>query len=215
MGEYEMVDKADFKQRHELTPADFERHPAWIGVHNYDYGQPWYEGTDDQTYRPLVEIPRFTGSRGFLLLAARIELADGSVHPGYIGQVADSWDEPIPPRKMRDGNFTPAKQWSKLHGDTPLCVLLLQQPHIFINGKILYFMLGKPEQQRERVRAFYAAIGKSPAEVFPVHFSADPALADGIVEGTMDGFYRFPLREPFEITTGEHFLEEPTSSPDA
>jgi hypothetical protein len=43
MGEWEMVDKADFRQSHEFTRADFERHPAWIGVHNYDYGNPGTE----------------------------------------------------------------------------------------------------------------------------------------------------------------------------
>jgi hypothetical protein len=202
-----MVQTSDFKQIHELTPADFERHPAWIGVHNYDHGQPWYEGTDDQTYRPWIERQRFTGSRGFLLLAARIELADGTVYPGFFRRVADSWDEPLPPRRMRDGNYTPAKQWSKLYGDTPLSILALQHPQIFIDGKMVGFALGKSEKRRDRVRAFYGAIGKTPAEVFPVRFSADPALADGIVEGRMDGFFSFQLRGSFEITAGEQFLE--------
>jgi len=193
MGECKMVDRADFKQSYELTPADFERYPAWIAVQNYDYGQPWYEGTNDQTYRPWVEVRRFTGNRGFLLLAARIELADGTVYPGFIGRVADSWDEPTQPRRMKDGNFTAPLQWSKRHGDTPLSVLSLQRPAIFIGEKIFDFMLGKPERQRERVRSFYAAIEKTPAEVFPVRFSADPALADGIVEGTMDGFLQISI----------------------
>ena len=201
-----MVRIEDFKQIHELTAADFEQYPAWIGVHNYDYGQPWYEGTDDQTYRPWLGPERFTGSRGMLLLAARIELTDGSVYPGFFTRVAENWDEPLPPRRMRDGNYTPAKQWSKRYGDTPLSILALQHPQIFIDGKMIGFALGKPEKRRERVRAFYAAIRKTPSEVFPVRFSADPALADGIVEGRMDGFFSFQLRGSFEITTGEHFL---------
>jgi hypothetical protein len=154
MGECEMVDKTDFKQIYELIPADFERHPAWVGVHNYDYGQPWYEGTDEDTYRPWIEAPRFTGKRGTLLLAARIELADGSIYPGYIGRVDESWDDPIPGRKMKDGNFTPVKQWSKHFGDTPLSILLLQQPHLFVDGKMLDFRLGKPEKQRNACSPF-------------------------------------------------------------
>ncbi|HEY5328457.1 MAG TPA: hypothetical protein VIJ79_01120 [Acidobacteriaceae bacterium] len=204
-----MVDKADFKQKYELTPGDFERHPAWVGVHNYDYGQPWHEGTDEDTYRPWNDAPRFTGRSGFLLLAATIELADGSMFPGCIGRVADSWDEPLPPRKMRDGNYTPAKQWSKLYGDTPLSILLMQHPQIFIDGQMFQFRLvsrglTKPEQ----VRRFYAAVNKKPGEVFPVGFSAEPALADGIVSGRLDGFYSGGLRKPFEVTTGEEFLNE-------
>src|SRR5438552_16309205 len=44
--------KPEMKQESELTLADFLRHPIWIGVHNYDVDEPWYEESDEETVRP-------------------------------------------------------------------------------------------------------------------------------------------------------------------
>src|SRR5689334_3630758 len=54
----------EMKQDYDLTPEDFLRYPVWIGVHNYDYGQPWYEKADEQTFRPWTEPLPFAEKRG-------------------------------------------------------------------------------------------------------------------------------------------------------
>jgi hypothetical protein len=35
-----------------LTSADFERYPVWLGVHNYDCGEPWPHHAALQLRRP-------------------------------------------------------------------------------------------------------------------------------------------------------------------
>ena len=39
-------------------PDDFATHPVWVSCHSVDYDEPWYDGTDEETFRPwLSEIP--------------------------------------------------------------------------------------------------------------------------------------------------------------
>jgi hypothetical protein len=46
------VNRPELKQFGDLTPADFERHPGWIGCHTADYDGAWYDETDEETFRP-------------------------------------------------------------------------------------------------------------------------------------------------------------------
>ena len=69
--------------------------------------------------------------------------------------------------------------------------------------KLIYFL--RQASLRELV---IASNSKRPEDVFPVEFSADPALFKGIVSGRIDGFYTFPLNRPFEIDRGERYLTE-------
>ena len=32
----------ELKQFADLTYSDFERYPVWVGVHDMDYGKPWW-----------------------------------------------------------------------------------------------------------------------------------------------------------------------------
>jgi len=43
----------ELKQFGDLYPADFDRHPVWVGSHGADDGQPWYDETDEETFDPL------------------------------------------------------------------------------------------------------------------------------------------------------------------
>jgi len=137
---------------------------------------------------------------------ATFELADGSKYPGYIRAVPDNWDTPLPPRKMRDGNYTKPLQWSARRGGSPLSILSLHCPVMFVDGRGLDFHLKREPRRKAHVRNFYETVGKPPNAVFPVRFHADPVLASRIVEGRMDGFYTFPLDKPFEIDTGAALL---------
>ena len=74
----------ELKQFGDLTPEDFERHPVWIGCHTADYDEPWYENTDEQTFRPWTGVLPADMSKGMLLVKARLELRDGSRHTGSV-----------------------------------------------------------------------------------------------------------------------------------
>jgi hypothetical protein len=192
-----------------LTPFDFQNHPVWVCVHGRDQDEPWYEQTNDQTYRPwtgaLPYIPRSPFDA--VLVAATFELTDGRIYRGSFNPVAENWDEPLPPRKLRDGSFTKPLQWSARRGGSPLSILALHRPAIFIDGKLYGFnWLRDDEQRREHIQSFYAAIGKPPAAVFPIRFHCDRNLFQGITAGQLDGFFAFPLDKPPVIDTGESFL---------
>jgi hypothetical protein len=194
----------EMKRDSDLTHDDFVRHPVWIGVHNFDSGEPWYELSDEQTFRPWTGALPFDERRGLVLVAATFELADGSCYPGYFRAVREDWDVPLPPRRMRDGNYTKSKQWSARRGGSPLSILSLHLPILFVGGRPLDFHIRLRESRRTtHIKDFYTTLGKTPQEVFPVRFHADPNLTSRIVEGRMEGFYAFPLDKPFEINMGE------------
>lgn len=75
--------KPELKQFGELTAGDFEREPVWIACHVEDYDEPWYDETDEETFRPWSgELP-VNASLGMLLVRATATLADGSSYPGF------------------------------------------------------------------------------------------------------------------------------------
>jgi hypothetical protein len=47
-------------------------------------------------------------------------------------------------------------------------------------------MIGVPEESR---REFLKRLGLPAADVFPIRVAASPALAEGVVEATIDGWY--------------------------
>lgn len=199
------------KDQSSLAQSDFNSFPVWVRAQDYDKDEPWYSETIEQTYRPW-DGPLPLESRSqfpFVLLAASFRLANGESFPGYIQAVSEQWDAPIPPRKLKDDSFTEPKQWSVRHGRTPLSVLALHRPVVFVEGNAYDFHLRRDHGLRRRcVIDFYKSLGKRPEEVFPIDFSADPSLFKGIISGRIDGFYAFPLNKPFEIDTGERYLAD-------
>jgi hypothetical protein len=197
------------KNQSSLLRADFDRHPVWVRVHDYDREQPWYGDSTDQTYRPW-EGPLPLQPRSpfhLVLVAASFRLSNGDSYPGYFNPATTEWDVPLPPRKIKDGSYTASKQWSARRGGSPLSILAIHRPVIFIGEGAYDFQLRHDLDRRKRhILDVYAAIGRRPKEVFPVTFSADPALFSGIVSGHIDGFYSFPLDRPFEIDRGENYL---------
>jgi len=205
------MSKPLLKDQSSLALVDFERFPVWVRSQDYDREEPWYSETTEQTYRPWEGLlPLEPKSQfPFVLLAAKFRLSCGSFYPGYFQPAAEDWDALIPGRKMKDGSFSEPQQWSVRHGGTPLSILALHYPIIFIGDKAYDFQLRRDHRSRRQcVLDFYIAIGKLPDQVFPVEFSADPALFKGIVSGRINGFYSFPLNRPFEIDKGDPYLAE-------
>ena len=176
------MDKPELKQLADLSPRDFARYPVWLGVHNYDSDEEWYDESDEETFRPWTKLLPFNEARGFALLPASFNLADGSVFQGFFRSTREDRDAP-------PGSDQPS--WSSLHGGSPRSILLLQSPEIFVGDRALDFQLRVPRLRHEAISTFYFALRKAPGEVFPVTFTANGNLASGAVDGTIDGFFGF------------------------
>jgi hypothetical protein len=152
--------KPELKQFGDLSAADFDRHPVWIACHTEDFVEPWFNETDEETFRPWTGALPVGPSDGISLVRATFELHDGSRHDGFL---------------------TPAAK----EGD-----LGTLQPHLFFSGESFGFWGGVAGVRPDRRTAFYEALGKGPEAIFPIRFSADPELAAGVVTGQVEGFYR-------------------------
>jgi hypothetical protein len=159
-----IMEKPKLKQFGDLSREDFEQHPVWIGCHTVDYDQPWYDDTDEETFRPWAADLPVDGSEAMLLVRSTVELRDGSTHLGFV--------TPAP---------TP--------GD-----LGTQQPHIFVGSDRAFGfwggIIGVPVEERQ---ALYTMLGKHPDAVFPLRFTGDPALATGEIVGEVLGFYKYSI----------------------
>jgi len=178
----------ELKQIADLTESDFQRHPVWVGVHNMDYGKPWYDSSDERTHRPHAEPQPVAAERGSVLVRASFRLSDGDRYFGFVRAASPNWDVPL-----RPGMATPS---SLSGGHSAHALLGIQQPHIFVAQETFYFwggVAGIPPGKRQR---FYAAIGKPAEAIFPIAFAADSDLATGLTDGEVHGFYRMVLGQP-------------------
>jgi hypothetical protein len=85
-------DVPELKQCGDLTLDDFRKHPVWIGCHGADYDEPWYDDTDEATFRPRTGDLPADPSEGMLLVRATAVLADGSQLAGVITPAFDEGD---------------------------------------------------------------------------------------------------------------------------
>jgi hypothetical protein len=150
------------KQFGELSLDDFDTSSVWVQCHVIDYDEPWYEDTDEETFRPWDRaIPVDPDNAATFLVRAAFELAGGSSPlPGFVTpQAADPVD------------------------------LGTMQPHIFTpRGRLGSFwlgMFGEPDAD------FYHTLLEISAPVFPIRFSALPGLSLGLAAGVLEGFYRW------------------------
>jgi hypothetical protein len=178
----------ELKQFADLTYSDFERCPVWVGVHNMDYGKPWYDTSDESTYRPNTEPLPVAAECGAVLVRASFILCDGSRRHGFVRAVSPSWDVPL-----RKGMATPS---SLSGGDSAHALLGIQQPRIFVNQDTVGFWGGVGGVASEKRQLFYTSLGKPAEAVFPIAFAADAGLATGLTDGEVRGFYRMVLGQP-------------------
>jgi len=153
------------RQCADLVPADFEAAPVWIGCHTADYDEPWYDDTDEETFRPFAGPLPASPGEGMLLVRAQFTLGDGAQLHGFV---------------------TPA-----FEEEVGLADLLLgtQQPAIFAADRILQFWCGGIEPTPARMAETYQALGRGPRDTFPITFRAAPGLATGMTDGIIRGFY--------------------------
>lgn len=201
----------NIKQEEDLNERDLKTHPVWrIARHVEDGTAPTVE-IDERSFSPwkgpITKDIIWPHSK--LLVSSTVHFADGSVYPGFFQLVGTDWDDPLPPRKMRDGSFAKPLQWSARRDGAELSVLSLISPIVFIKGDRLDFNLNRMVQVREtHIRVFYMQIAKTPSETFPVRFETHFGINGTVNSGIIPGFYRFPLDKPYEISTGEDILEK-------
>jgi hypothetical protein len=193
------VSTPELKQEWDLSLVDFERHHVWIGVHNLDLGKPWYEVSNEATYRPWTEVLPVAAEKGSVLVAATFELRDGTTYAGFIGAAPENWDVPPPPRTVPDGGKIQQRSFSARCGGSSLAVLGIQQPRVFVNHQVFRFWGGRRGIPVEKRQAFHTVTGKAPDAIFPLRFRADPKFATGILTGQVDGFYRLVDEQPPQV----------------
>lgn len=150
------------KQFADLALQDFLEHPVWIGVHTVDYDEPWYDDTDEETFRPWTERLPVSAAEGMLLVRASFRLADGRTLPGFL----------TPPGPDEEAS------------------LGIIQPLLFLpNGQQLPFWFGMAKPDLSTLRSSLEAIPAAIPKVFPIRFRGERGLTEGVVSGQLDGFY--------------------------
>jgi hypothetical protein len=156
--------KPELKQFGTLTQDDFHQAPVWAGVHSLDHGEPWYDDTDEETFRPWIQGTPVDPSQGMFLVRSRITLSDGSQFPGFL--------TPVPGT-----------------GEVKESELGMVQPHLFLSdGRAISFWGGMTGFSLDARREIFSMLGKKPDQVFPLRFAADPGLTLGKQSGRMNGF---------------------------
>ena len=152
------------RQFGDLTTADFETHPVWVNCHVIDYDEPWYEETDEETFRPWLKSTPVDPAETMFLVRSSLMLADGTKLSGF-----------ITPQHPQENEGKPD--------------LGLIQPQLFLpTGKRVPFWFGIMTPPKELMADMYASLGKAEPQVFPLAFTAEEGLASGIVSGTVHGF---------------------------
>ncbi|BBO86152.1 hypothetical protein DSCO28_67180 [Desulfosarcina ovata subsp. sediminis] len=141
-----------------------------------DYDEPWYEDTDEETFRPWYKDLPADPSETMFLVKATLTLADGTKMSGF-----------VTPQSPNDSSGKPH--------------LGLIQPQLFLpEGRRVGFWFGILEPPKEEISSFYAALGKDKQDVFPIAFEANDGLAKGITDGSVPGFCSSGNGDKIEIT---------------
>jgi hypothetical protein len=160
------------KQAWELCADDLERYPVWVCVHGRDEQEPWYDDTDEATFRPWQgELPVHPEGGSFLI-SAEFETRSGQRFPGTVRAVGVAW---TPEARGHIGQL---------------------QPCLFAQGRRFSFWGGRVGIPEEEQKAFFEAMGQTAEQIFPLRCSALPGLVDGELTGTVGGFSKLK-REAF------------------
>ncbi len=163
--------KPELKQFGDLSMGDFDRYPVWASCHSFDSEEPWYDETDEETFRSWKLALPVDPADGMFLVKATFHLPDGREFSGFV---------------------TPAHPEAGAN-------LGLIQPYIALAGRVFAFwggMVGVPPERRD---AFYTALGGRRTDVFPIQFSTLPGLASGVTSGVIMGFYRSPVFDDVQV----------------
>lgn len=147
----------------DLAAEHFTRHPVWISVHVADTDEPWYDDTDEETFRPWLGALPVGPDDGLFLLRATFTLADGTALPGFVRPQAEA---------------PPADD-----------VLGLLQGEVFLpSGRREQFWNGLISRPPAGRAALLAELGKPAGAVFPVRVAAGRGLTRGQAAAVFEEF---------------------------
>lgn len=153
--------RPQLKQAGDLTRRDFAAHPVWVHCHIVDYDEPWYDETDEETFRPWLGPLPVDSAQAIFLLSAEALFADGSKHRAII---------------------TPGSSEDDLGS---------MQPSVFLGRRWFPFWGGRPGIPQTMREDFYREARRARiGSIFPVRFSAVARMSNGVTETTVHGFYR-------------------------
>jgi hypothetical protein len=168
-----MAKRPKLVQFADLRSAHFAESAVWASCHSFDSGEPWFDDTDEETFRPWTGPLPARADEGMLLVKALFTLRDGTTLTGFI---------------------TP-------HPGASDPELGIVQPHIFLaDGRPFGFWFGMLEPTPARRAEFYQAVGRPPADVFPMRFTAETGLVVGVQTGQLAGFYSVPDFKNVRVT---------------
>lgn len=145
----------------ELRESDFVNYPVWVLCHILDYDEPWYDKTDEETYRPwtgkVPVKPRFD-----FIGKTTFHFKDGTVYTGFT-HICNNFDySPVP--------------------------FSLVMAILLNNDQQESFWSGGIERSEQKIREFYLRIGKTAEEIFPIQYSVNKELVKEPVVGEITGF---------------------------
>ena len=146
-------------QFRDLRSHHFERYPAWVACHIVDYEQPWYDETNEETYRPCLDATAKVFRDAILLVRADACLADGTLLDAFL---TPTGDEDITKKQ-------------------PHIISADSAPYAFWYGLV------RPSVDLRS--AFYGSLNRGAAQVFPIVFSPRPGLTPEWRAITVEGFY--------------------------
>jgi hypothetical protein len=155
-------DSTELVQFGDLDEDSFAAHPAWVSCHVLDYDEPWYDDTDEETFRPWEGALPVDPALTMFVVSATFRFADGTSYRGLV--------TPIGPQDDGAGALGVMQPWLFLPDAKP----------------VAFWPVQEPAASRERERLLRAT-GKSQEEVFPIRFEADRGLAGGIASGEIPG----------------------------
>ncbi|MES3035291.1 MAG: hypothetical protein V4813_14935 [Gemmatimonadota bacterium] len=157
-----MSPRPNLVQFGDLLAEHFREHPIWVACHSADYDEAWYDETDEETFRAVIDGQPVNASNGMYLVAAEVTLADGARLDGFV--------TPAMPSDASMGTW---------------------QPHVFVDdGGTLGFWTGMAGLDAMELAAAYASLGRTSAAVFPARFRARSGLTQSVAEGQILGFYQ-------------------------
>jgi hypothetical protein len=148
------------KQFVDLEASDFDRHPVWVSTHSVDYDEPWYDDDDVDEETFRPWTKKMPVSPDDGMFLVRASFTTGD-GVRYAGFLTPSARDDV--------------------GDL--------QPTILIGPRHVALWQGSVPGRALHRQSFYTALGKTADQLFPIRFTADPGLANGVVSGQAEGFY--------------------------
>jgi hypothetical protein len=146
---------------YELSLEDLSEYPVW----EYALSEEDIDNQDERTLRPSLASPPVNPNDAYFLVRATFKLANGAQLKGF-----------ITPLKEQDDDFM-----------RPVIPVDLN-PVIVSNAGHVAFCYGKSSLDQEQIDKNYKRLGYPSIEVFPISFTADVEINNGVSSGTLQGF---------------------------